>query len=94
MQGGHCRGKWLSGADTYGYTGNVRFVVELEPGEDGWMVVSCPALPGCHSQGRTREEALANIQEAIAAWLEAEELEAESALFASDGHTAVVEVAA
>ena len=32
--------------------------------EDGWSA-SCPRLPGCHSQGDTRDEALANIREAI-----------------------------
>ncbi len=41
------------------------FVVALEQGEDGYIVAECPALPGCASQGRTREEALANIREAI-----------------------------
>ena len=37
--------------------------------EDGWEVASCPTLPGCHSQGRTREEALANVREAIGGYL-------------------------
>ena len=41
--------------------------------EAGWIVAEVPALPGCFSQGRTEAEALANIQEAIAAWLWAEE---------------------
>jgi len=40
--------------------------VILYPGDDGYVVVEVPSLPGCVSQGRTREEALANIQEAIA----------------------------
>jgi predicted RNase H-like HicB family nuclease len=43
--------------------------VVLEEGEDGYIVASCPALPGCYSQGKTEAEALANIREAIAACL-------------------------
>nr|WP_039737614.1 type II toxin-antitoxin system HicB family antitoxin [Hassalia byssoidea] len=39
--------------------------VLLYPGEDNYFVVEVPSLPGCISQGKTREEALANIQEAI-----------------------------
>lgn len=44
--------------------------VVLRPGEDGWMIAECPVIPGCISQGRTRDEALQNIQEAIALCLE------------------------
>jgi len=44
--------------------------VVLRPGEDGWIVAECPVLRGCISQGRTRDEALANIREAIALCLE------------------------
>lgn len=44
--------------------------VVLRPGEDGWIVAECPVLPGCISQGKTREEALANISEAITLCLE------------------------
>jgi predicted RNase H-like HicB family nuclease len=40
--------------------------VLLYPGEDGYTVAEVPSLPGCVSQGTTREEALANIREAIA----------------------------
>ena len=46
------------------------FKVILEPDETGGYVVSCPALPGCHSQGDSVEEALANIKEAIELCLE------------------------
>lgn len=48
-----------------------QFHVVLETGDDGWIVAQCPALPGCFSQGKTEQEALANIQEAITAWLQA-----------------------
>jgi len=45
--------------------------VFVYPGEDGYWVVECPSLPGCTSQGRTREEAVTNIQEAIRAYIAA-----------------------
>lgn len=44
----------------------MRFQVTVDRDEDGVWVVECPSIPGCVSQGRTREEAFANIQEAIA----------------------------
>ena len=37
--------------------------VILKPGEDGFILVECPAFPACFSQGRTRDQALANIRE-------------------------------
>lgn len=43
------------------------------PGEQSGFVSHVPALPGCWSQGTTREEALANIREAAEAWLEAQQ---------------------
>ncbi len=49
------------------------FHVILEKAEDGWIVAECPALPGCVSQGKTEDEALTNIKEAITAWLWAED---------------------
>jgi predicted RNase H-like HicB family nuclease len=48
----------------------MKFLVTLEVGEDGHLVAECPALPGCVSQGRSREETLANIHEAIVLSLE------------------------
>jgi predicted RNase H-like HicB family nuclease len=47
--------------------------VVVYTGEDGYLVAECPALPGCISQGATRDEALANIREAIEGWLEVEQ---------------------
>lgn len=46
------------------------FKVILEPDETGGYVVSCPAIPGCYSQGNTVEESLKNIKEAIELCLE------------------------
>ena len=43
----------------------MRFKVLISDGEDGWLVAECPSLPGCVSQGRTVEEALENIKDAI-----------------------------
>jgi antitoxin HicB len=48
-----------------------KYKVIIEPGEDGWLVVTVPALPGCITQGREIEEALKNAKEAIEAYLEA-----------------------
>jgi predicted RNase H-like HicB family nuclease len=50
--------------------GGMKFIVTLEKDENGWIVVECPALPGCVSQGRTTDEALKNIREAMQASLE------------------------
>jgi len=44
--------------------------VILYPGEDGFWVAECPALPGCVSQGRNKQDAIRNISEAIEASLE------------------------
>jgi predicted RNase H-like HicB family nuclease len=49
----------------------VKYRVTLFQSDEGWAV-SCPDLIGCHSQGETREDALANIREAIRLWLEVE----------------------
>ena len=43
----------------------------LFPGEDGYWVAECPSLPGCLSQGLTKEEALSNIKEAIQGYIAA-----------------------
>ena len=48
----------------------MKLPVTLYVDDDGWFVVSCPTIPGCASQGRTEEEALANIREAIQLCLE------------------------
>ena len=48
----------------------MNFKVVLQEAEEGGYIVSCPALPGCHSQGDDVEEAKKNIKEAIAGCLE------------------------
>ncbi len=48
----------------------MKFNVTLERDEDGIWIAECPAIPGCVSQGKTKEEALANAQEAIHLCLE------------------------
>jgi predicted RNase H-like HicB family nuclease len=59
----------------YGYMAaikamTIRYTVVLHPGEEGFAV-SCPGLPGCWSQGKTEEESLENIQDAIREYLAA-----------------------
>jgi predicted RNase H-like HicB family nuclease len=49
----------------------MKLIVTLERDETGMIVVECPAIPGCVSQGHTEAEALANIREAIQGCLEA-----------------------
>ena len=48
----------------------MKFATIVDRDEDGMWVIECPSIPGCVSQGRTREEALENIREAIAGCLE------------------------
>ncbi|MCX8091068.1 MAG: type II toxin-antitoxin system HicB family antitoxin [Verrucomicrobiae bacterium] len=55
----------------------MEYRIRLVQSEEGWAV-SCPALPGCHSQGATREEAIENIKIAIREWLEVEAQESGS----------------
>ena len=49
----------------------MKLIITLEREETGMIVAECPAIPGCVSQGKTEDEAIANIREAIQACLEA-----------------------
>jgi len=51
----------------------MNYRILLHPKEGGWIVAEVPELPGCISQGKNETEAKGNIEEAIAAWLLAEE---------------------
>ena len=55
---------------------NIKVIVE--PGEDGYFVAHVPSLKSCWSQGKTKEEALQNIREAIDLYLESEPSDASS----------------
>jgi predicted RNase H-like HicB family nuclease len=58
--------------DTYGKPCNyllMLYRIVIEQDEDGEFVAECPSLPGCISQGHTRDEAVANIKDAIAGYL-------------------------
>ncbi len=44
--------------------------VIIYPGEDNYWVAECPSLPGCISQGKTKEKAIENIKEAIKLYIE------------------------
>ncbi|MCX8106385.1 MAG: type II toxin-antitoxin system HicB family antitoxin [Ignavibacterium album] len=48
----------------------MKFRVIITQDEDGVFIAECPSLPGCISQGKTREEALENINDAIKGYLE------------------------
>ena len=59
----------VSAGTSNGEVRALKLLVVFETDEDGWVVASCPTLQGCHSQGRTRAEALRNIGEAIRGYL-------------------------
>jgi predicted RNase H-like HicB family nuclease len=49
---------------------SLEFRIVFEEGEEGWIVASIPEVPGAHSQGRTRDEARANVVDALRGILE------------------------
>jgi predicted RNase H-like HicB family nuclease len=53
-----------------GESSSVNLKIVIEKGEDGYFVAHCPSLKSCWSQGKTREEALKNVREAIDLYLE------------------------
>jgi predicted RNase H-like HicB family nuclease len=59
------RQDYEAGQAHYRVPESIQLPVTVYQDEEGWYVVECPGVPGCLSQGRTREEALQNIREAI-----------------------------
>lgn len=68
----------------------MKYRVLIEQDEDGFFVAEVPALPGCVSQGDTRDEALRNVREAIAGYVES--LEAHQEPVPPSIHEEIVEV--
>lgn len=62
---------FVSSVEEVGYTGWMKYLVTLDRDEDGVWIAECAAIPGCVSQGYSREEALKNVQDAIRGCLEA-----------------------
>ena len=66
----------------------MKFIVVLEPAEEGGFNVSVPALDGCFTQGDTEEDALSNAREAVKCYLEGlekvNEIKAEPGLFTKE----------
>ena len=56
--------------DIAGIVDHMKFRVIVELDEDGVFVAECPTLPGCVSQGKTREEAMTNIRDAIQGYIQ------------------------
>jgi len=70
-----------------------KFRVILEPNESGGYTVTVPLLPGCISEGDTKEEAIANIKEAIELYMESLQADGEPIPSEEAAEEAVIEVA-
>ena len=69
----------------------MKLEVIITKDEDGYYVVSCPAIKGCHSQGKTKREALTNIREAIVGCFEV--LNEQAKRFGRRHHADLAEIA-
>lgn len=59
---------------------STEYTIVIEKDEDGYYVGSVPALPGCHTQGKSIDQLLERMEEAIALWLKVEGEDAQSPL--------------
>lgn len=66
---------------------NIRVEKDLE---SGWLTASCPALPGCITQGKTEKELIENMKEAIALWFEVQN---EKEMSTKDNDSEILELA-
>lgn len=73
---------------------SLHVTIVYEPDDDGWIVASVPEVPGAHSQGRTREEARANVIDALRGILELRFGQHPSAEAASDSESVELVIAA
>jgi predicted RNase H-like HicB family nuclease len=73
---------------------SLRVTIVYEAGEDGWIIASIPEVPGVHSQGRSRDEARANVVDALRGMLELRFGEHPSAEAASDSESLELVIAA
>lgn len=69
-----------------------KFTAIYEQGEDGWIVATCPEVPGAITQGKTREEARENLKDAIHTMLEVMREDAEKDLGDKNVIREVIEV--
>ena len=51
-----------------------KFTIIVENGEDGWLISEVVGLPGCHTQGKTKEQLIERTKEAIRAYLEKDDI--------------------
>jgi predicted RNase H-like HicB family nuclease len=71
---GHRKNGWVNLSNairSFAEEAAVIYHVHIEKGDDFGYIAHCPAIPGCHSQGKTLEEAIENIKDAIRGCIEA-----------------------
>ncbi len=70
MENAHFSQKYLNELALDAIMKSMKYRIIIAQDEDGMFVVECPSLPGCVSQGKTRAEAVKNIKDAIAGYVE------------------------
>jgi len=70
MENAHFSQKYLNELALDAIMKSMKYRIIIAQDEDGMFVAECPSLPGCISQGKTRAEAIKNIKDAIAGYIE------------------------